>query len=193
MALKSDGNYRLCLDFRKLNSVSKKDTYPLPYMNDILRQLKAAKYISKIDLIVSWAFNQIPLDEVSQKYTAFTVPGRGLFEYKRMPFGLTGAPATFQRLLDRILTPEMRPNVFTYLDNIIVVCTASEEYLRCLDKVHERIAKLGLTINPDKSDFCCNEVKYLGFVVNKVGLKVNPDEVGPIASYPIPRSLKQLH
>ena len=75
-----------------------------------------------------------------------------------MPFGLTGAPATFQRLIDRILTPEMRPNVFTYFGDIIVVSETFEEHLRWLDKVLERIAKSGLTINPDKSDFCCNEV-----------------------------------
>ena len=119
MAKKPECKYRLCLDFRKLNAISKKDAYPLPYMTDILRQLKAVKYISKIDL--RSAFNQIPLEKNSRSYTAFTVPGRGLFEFKRMPFGLSGAAATFQRLIDKVITPEMRPNVFSYLDDIIIV------------------------------------------------------------------------
>ena len=86
----------------------------------------------------------------------------------------------------------MRPNVFTYLDDIIVVSETFDEHLKWLDKVLERIAKSGLTINQDKSDFSCNGVKYLGFVVNKEGLKVDPDKVEPIASYPVPRSVNQL-
>jgi len=99
MIRKPNGTYRFCLDFRKLNSVSKKDAYPLPYMNAILDKLRSARYISTIDL--SQAYFQIPLEKNSRKLTAFTVPGKGLFHFTRMPYGLTGAPATFQRLLDR--------------------------------------------------------------------------------------------
>ena len=84
MAKKANGGFQLCLDFRKLNAVSKKDAYPIPYMSDILKQLEASKYISTIDL--SSAFNQIPLDEAYQEYTAFTVLGRRLFQFVWMPF-----------------------------------------------------------------------------------------------------------
>ena len=100
MAKKANSSYRLCLDFRKLNAVSKKNAYPIPYMSDILKQQKASKYISTIDL--SSTFNQILLDEAFQEYTAFTVPGRGLFQFVRMPFRLSNAPATFQRLIDGV-------------------------------------------------------------------------------------------
>jgi hypothetical protein len=86
-------SYRFCLDFRKLNSVSKKDAYPLPYMNAILDKLRAARYISTIDL--SQAYFQIPLEKNSHELTAFTVQDKGLFYFTRMPYGLTGAPATF--------------------------------------------------------------------------------------------------
>ena len=131
MAKGANGGYRLCLDFRKLNAVSKKDAYPIPYMSDILKQLKASKYISTIDL--SSAFNQIPLDEACQEYTAFTAPGRGLFQFVRMPFGLSNAPATFQRLIDRVIGPELRPHAFCYLDDIIVVTEIFEEHLKWLE------------------------------------------------------------
>ena len=159
-------------------------------MTDILRQLKAAKYIYKIDL--SSAYNQIPLEKNSQSYTVFTVPGRGLFEFKRMPFRLTGAPATFQRLIDKVITPEMRPNVFSYLDDIIIVTETFDEHLIWLSRVLDRIIDSCLTINPDKSEFCCSEVKYLGFVVNRDGLKVDEDKVAPIVNYPVPKTVKQL-
>ena len=126
MAKKANGGYRFCLDFRKLNTVSKKDAYPIPYMSDILKQLKVSKYISTIDL--SCAFNQIPLDEACQEYTTFTVPSRGLFQFVRMPFGLWNALATFQRLIDRVIGPELRPHAFFYLDDIIVVTETFEEH-----------------------------------------------------------------
>ena len=99
--IKRNGKYRFCLDFRKVNSVTKKDAYPLPFMNTILSRLRSARYISTLDL--RKAFHNIPLTPESRPITAFTVPGRGLFQFKKMPFGLTGAPSCFQRLIDKIM------------------------------------------------------------------------------------------
>ncbi|XP_011701743.1 PREDICTED: uncharacterized protein LOC105458270 [Wasmannia auropunctata] len=141
MVKKPNGSYRFCLDFRKLNSASKKDAYPLPYMNAILDKLRAARYISTIDL--SQAYFQIPLEINSRELTAFTVPGKGLFHFTRMPYGLTGAPATFQRLLDRLIGPEMEPHAFAYLDDIVVVTPTFEEHIKWLKKVFERIREAG--------------------------------------------------
>ena len=190
MAKKANGGYRLCLDFRKLNAVSKKDAYPIPYMSDILKQLKASKYISTTDL--SSAFNPIPLDEACQEYTAFTVPGRGLFQFVRMPFGLSNAPATFQRLIDRVIGPELRPHAFCYLDDIIVVTETFEEHLKWLEAALDKTTQANLTVNPEKCEFCRSEVKYLGYVVNRKGLSVNPEKTEPILSYPDPKNIKQL-
>ena len=153
MARKPDGGYRFCLDFRKFNSVTLKDAYPLPRMSGILDKLRSAKYISKIDRLKG--FHQIPLEKKSRDKIAFTVPGRGLFQFKCMPFGLTNAPATFQRLLDRIIGPEMEPHVFAYLDDIIIVTETFEEHLEWLSKVLNKIKAAGLEINKDKSEFCC--------------------------------------
>ena len=189
MARKPDGNYRFCLDFRKLNSVTVKDAYPLPQMNGILDKLRSAKYISKIDLLKG--FHQIPLEKNSRDKTAFTVPGRGLFQFKRMPFGLTNAPATFQRLLDRIIGPEMEPHAFAYLDDIIVTETFGE-HLKWLSKVLQKIKAAGLEINRDKCEFCCPQVHYLGFLVNENGLQTDPDKIDPIIKYPVPSNVKDL-
>jgi len=190
MIKKPNGTYRFCLDFRKLNNVSKKDAYPLPYMNAILDKLRAARYISTIDL--SQAYFQIPLENNSRELTAFTVPGKGLFHFKRMPYGLTGAPATFQRLLDRLIGPEMEPHAFAYLDDIVIVTRSFDEHLVWLKRVLDKIKAAGLTINPEKSKFCRSQVKYLGFLVQQEGLRVDPDKTAPIIEYPPPKNIKQL-
>jgi len=190
MVKKPNGKYRFCLDFRKVNGVSKKDAYPLPNMNGILDKLRSARYISTIDL--SQAYFQIPLAKDSREITAFSVPGKGLYHFTRMPYGLTGAPATFQRLLDKLIGPEMEPHAFAYLDDIVVVTSTFEEHLEWLDRVLSRISAAELTINPEKCEFCRSQVRYLGFIVQRDGLTVDSDKVKPILEYPAPRNLKQL-
>ena len=182
--------YRVCLDFRKVNEVAKKDAYPLPHMDTILSKLRSAKYITTID--PSKAFHQIPLARNKREYTAFTVPGRGLLHYKRMPFGLSGAPATFQRLMDRLIGPELEPHVFTYLDDIIVVIKRFEEHLKWLGNVLTILKEAGFTVNQEKSHFCCSKVRYLGYIVNEHGLQVDPDKVHSIKEYQVPKTIKHL-
>lgn len=190
MVKKPNGKYRFCLDFRRVNGVSKKDAYPLPNMNGILDKLRSARYISTIDL--SQAYFQIPLAKESREITAFSVPGKGLYHFTRMPYGLTGAPATFQRLLDRLIGPEMEPHVFAYLDDIVIVTPTFEEHISWLKKVLDKINTAGLTVNPDKCEFCRSQVRYLGFIVQREGLTVDPEKTRPILEYPAPRNIRQL-
>jgi Reverse transcriptase (RNA-dependent DNA polymerase)/Retroviral aspartyl protease len=120
MVRKGDG-YRMTIDFRKVNSVSRKDSYPMPNLNSLQDSLRQARYLSKLDLCQ--AFLQVPLeDEHSRDVTSFIVPGRGLFRYRVMPFGLSNSPATFQRLADSNFGPELYPNVIVFLDDILI-CT----------------------------------------------------------------------
>ncbi|KMQ92870.1 reverse ribonuclease integrase [Lasius niger] len=165
-------------------------TYPLPNMNGILDKLRSARYISTIDL--SQAYFQIPLAKESREITVFSVPGKGLYHFTRMPYELTEAPATFQRLLDKLIGPEMEPHAFAYLDDIVIVMPTFEEHLTWLDRVLSKIFAAGLTINPDKCEFCRSQVRYLGFIVQKEGLTVDPEKARPILEYPAPRNIKQL-
>ncbi|CAB0031260.1 unnamed protein product [Trichogramma brassicae] len=190
MVRKANGSYRLCIDYRKLNAVTKVSAYPIPNMDIILRKLQSAKFITTLDL--SAAFHQVPMSAGSEKYTAFTVPGLGLFEWTRMPYGVAGGPATFQELADKIIGPEMEPVAFAYIDDIIIATATYAEHLKWLEHVLKRINQAGLTINRDKSFFCRSEVKYLGVIVDKNGFRPDPDKIAPVTEMTAPKTLKQL-
>lgn len=128
-----DETYRFCVDFRKLNAVTVKDSYPLPYVAHTLDKLKDAKFLSTID--IKSAYWQIKMAKDSKQYTAFTVPNRGLYQFKRLPFGLHNAPATFKRCMDQLLTPALEPNGFVYLDDVVVVTDTFEKHLEILGDV----------------------------------------------------------
>jgi hypothetical protein len=119
LAKKKDGKYPFCIDFRKVNEVTRKDAYSLPFINVILDKLRRARYISTIDL--KSGYWQIPLTPASKPITAITVPSRGLYQFRVMPFGLHSASATFQRLMDGVIGPELDPYCFAYLDDIVVL------------------------------------------------------------------------
>lgn len=162
---KSSGADRLRFDGRKLNSVTIRDAYPLPYISNILDKVRDARFLSSIDL--TSAFWQIPLDESSCAKTAFTVPGRGLYEFTRLPFGISNAPSTLQRLMDRVLGPKSEPKVFVYLDDIIIVTATFSEHLDTLKEVLQRLEAAGLTVNAQKCKFCRASLKFLGFIVDQ--------------------------
>lgn len=189
MVKKPNGDYRMCIDFRVVNSLSKKDAFPLPYMDCILNKLKNARYISTIDL--SNAYHQIKLKKSCREITAFTVPGRGLFQYKRMPMGLSGAGACFQRLIEQVIG-DLEPHAYSYLDDIVLATSTFEEHTKLLRKLLLNIKNAGLTINRTKSKFCRSEVKYLGFLVNEYGLMIDPEKTEAIRSYKRPKTLRQI-
>lgn len=187
---KKDSTYRFCVDFRKVNKVTEKDAYPLPYVSAILDRLRGAKFITSLD--VKTAYWQIPMDEESKQYTAFTIPGRGLFQFTRMPFGLHNAPATWQRLIDQVLGPDLEPYVFVYLDDIIIFADTFEKHLEILTEVMRRLRNAGLALSRDKCHFCQPELKYLGYVVNSQGLLADPEKVTAILNIPTPKNSKEI-
>lgn len=187
---KKDGTKRVCVDFRAVNKVSKKDSYPVPFVSDILDKLRDAKYLTSLD--IKSAYWQVPLSEESKEITAFTVPNRGLWQFKVMPMGLHNSGATWQRLLDRVLSVDLEPYVFCYLDDVIIVTESFEKHLEILDIVFDKLIKAGLTLNKEKCQFCRRELKYLGYVVNGNGLSVDPDKIKAILSIPTPKNQREV-
>ena len=190
MIRKSDGTYRFCVDYRDLNRVTRKDAYPIPSMDSILDKLRRARYLTKIDL--KQAYYQIPMEQSSRKYTAFAVPGLGLWQFKRMPLGLTNAPMTFQRLVDSLFGPEFQPSVFGYLDDIIIATETFEEHVMWIELVLKRLVEANIKVNKEKCEVCCSRVTYLGFLLDEEGLRSDPDKIAPVLEYPAPKNIKQL-
>lgn len=187
---KKDGKSRFCLDSRKLNSVTKKDAYCLPYVSEILDNLKDARYLSSIDL--SKSFWQIPIKKEHREKTAFYVPGRGTFQFKVTAFGLTNAPATQQRLVDSLFGPEFESNVFVFIDDVIIISKTFEEHLSLLLRVLEKLYSANLTINLSKCQFFRSNLRYLGYVVDAKGLRTDPEKVAAILNYPTPTNKKEV-
>ena len=144
---KKDGTHRFCIDYRRLNGITKKDVYPLPRVDDILDTLGDAKYFSSLDL--ASGYWQVMLDPDAQPKTAFTTY-KGLYEFVRMPFGLCNAPATFQRLMQVILSRLEWKCCFVYLDDILIASATFEEHMKHLRMVFTRLRDAGLRLKPSK-------------------------------------------
>lgn len=187
---KANGKVRLCLDARRVNEVTVKDVYPLPHIEGLISRLDKTKYISTIDL--KDAFWQIPLDERSRDKTAFTVPGRPLYQFTVMPFGLCNAPQRMCRLMDKVIPYHLHDRIFVYLDDLLITSATIEEHFSLLKEVARLIDLAGLTINVEKSHFVLREVKYLGFIISDGVLKVDPLKVDAISSFPTPRTVRQV-
>lgn len=187
---KSSGKHRFCIDFRKVNEVTIPDAYPLPFIQGILDKLRGARFLTTLDL--RQGYWQVPLSPESKPITAFTVPGLGLFQFKVMPFGLHAAPATFQRLLDSIIGPELEPNAFCYLDDIIIVSSTFDDHLEHLNMVFQRLVNAGLQLQPEKCVFCRTELKYLGHVVNRQGIQTDPEKIEALLQVEQPTSVKAV-
>ncbi|XP_043064323.1 uncharacterized protein LOC122320261 [Drosophila ficusphila] len=190
IAAKKNGEARMCIDYRQLNENSIPDAYPLPRIHHILERLRNARYISTLDL--KNGYWQIPVAPDSRECTAYTVPGRGLFHWKVMPFGLHSAPATFQRALDTVIGPDMEPHAFAYLDDIIVVGATLSEHVRNLREVFRRLREANLRLNRDKCQFFQRSIKYLGHVISEAGIQTDPDKVAAIRELTPPTNLKEL-
>ena len=185
---KKDGSLRLCVDYRRLNGLSKADAYPMPRVDDLIDRVGNAKFISTLDL-TKWYW-QVPVRESDREKTAFPTP-YGLFLFRRMPFGLQGAPATFQRMIDELLDG-LGQSASAYIDDVIVFSSSWSEHLTHLEEVLRRIQFAGLTVKERKCQFAMQECEYLGHSVGSG--KVCPVElkVQAIRSFEVPKTKTQV-
>ena len=179
---KKDGDIRFCVDYRKLNRVSKFDAYPMPRVEDVLDNVGAAKYISTLDL--AKGYWQIPMAGDSKEKTAFTTPF-GLFEFQVMPFGLHNAPATFQRMMNDVLR-ECFDFCQVYIDDVAVYSTTWEEHVEHLRRVFTCLREANLTLKMAKCQFGRRQVEYLGYVVGNGKVLPNPKKIEAVLHYQQP-------
>ena len=180
---KKDGQVRTCVDYRRLNSVTVKDAFPIPRVQDCLDTVAGAVLFSTMDITA--AYNQIPVRQEDIPKTAFC-SRYGLMEFVTMPFGLATATATFQRAMEIALVGLQWTSCLIYLDDVVVFGNNFEEHLRRLDLVLERIARAGLKLKPKKCHLFQEEVTFLGHVVSKRGVLPNPDNVVKMVNWPVP-------
>ena len=186
---KKDGSHRLCVDYRRLNGVTRKDAYPLPTISSIVGNLGDARYFTTLD--ASKGYLQVRMGERDQCKTAFT-SHRGLFEFTRMPFGLCNAPATFQRLMDRVLGEAKWSYCLCYLDDIVIYSRTFEEHLAHVADVLERVRAAGMTLNPAKAQLAQTRIHLLGFTLGEGSIEPDREKLRAILDFPVPKDVRGL-
>ena len=182
---KKDGQLRICGDYKvTVNQALETEQYPLPKPEDLFATLAGGKKFTKLDL--SHAYLQLPLDEKSRKYVTINTH-RGLYEYTRLPFGISSAPATFQKVMDTIL--QGIPNVICYIDDILVTGADDQTHLRNLAEVLQRLEQHGIKLSKAKCSFMKPSVDYLGHRVDAEGLHTTADQVEALLKAPVPTNV----
>ena len=181
---KKDGSLRFCIDFRRLNALTVKDSHPLPCICETLESLAGAAHYSTFDL--NSGFWQVPMDEESKQYTAFTLGSMGLYECESMPFGLCNAPSTFQRLMQNCLGELNLTYCLIYLDDVIVFSEMPEEHLLRMRVIFNCLREHGLKLKPSKYEVFKPEINYLAHHVSQKGVLPSKKNLESIAQCPPP-------
>ena len=188
-ALKKNGGLRFCVDYRKLNALTKKDRYPLPLIEETLARIAGCRYLTKIDIIA--AFNSLRMHPDSEALTTF-ITSMGAYLYKVMPFGLTNGPASWQHYINDILFEYLNDFAQAYMDDILIYSKSLKKHEEHVRKVLSRLREAGLYVDIDKCDFHVQETAFLGVIVSTQGIKMDPRKVQVILDWTRPTTLKQV-
>lgn len=184
---KSDGTMCFCTDFRRVNSVTRLDSFPLPRMDDCIDQVGAAKFVSKFDLLKGYW--QVPLSRCAREIAAFITP-KGLYSYKVMPFGLQNSPATFQRLMNHVVGGMQGCAV--YLDDVVIYSDTWDSHLERMQELFTHLAEARLTVNLAKCEFARATVTYLGRVVGQGQVRPVNAKIQAVEQLPVPTTKKRV-
>ena len=186
---KKDGSTRFCVDYRQLNNITRKDSYPLPNIDETLDSLSGAQYFCALDL--ASGYWQVPLTDSAKEKTAFSTKF-GLYQFNVMPFGLCNAPATFERLMERVLKGHIGNRCLVYLDDIVIYGRTFQETLDNLDEVLTRLQSAGLQCKPAKCSLFRRELMYLGFIISGKSIRPDPSKISAVKKWPVPCNINDV-
>ena len=186
---KKDGSSRFCVDYRKLNNLTLKDSYQLPCIDESLDALRGSKWFSTLDL-QSGSF-QVEMDPADAEKTAFTTIC-GLFQFKVMSFGLCNAPATFERMMEIILAGLHLETCLLYIDDVIIFADSFEQHMEPLSEVLSKLQTAGLKLSPQKCQLFKKQVWFLGHVVSEHGISTDPTKIRAVEQWSAPTDVHQV-
>ena len=189
MVKKKDKSWRFCVDFRHLNAITLKCKYPVPLIDDFLDELGKASWFTSLDLTAG--YHQVKLKPGEAFKTAFQTHS-GHYEFRVMAFGLSGAPATFQKAMNSTLAPLLRKCVLVFFDDILIYSSSYEEHLEHIQQVLQLLQKDQWKVKLSKCAFTQRKVTYLGHVISEQGVATNPSKVTAVLNWPVPENMKEL-
>jgi hypothetical protein len=190
MVLKKEVSWRMCCDFRALNKLTIKDKFPIPVIDDLLDELSGTQFFTKLDL--HSCYHQIRMKDENIPKTTFQTH-EGHYEFLVMPFGLCNAPSTFQSLMNHVFRPFLHNFVLVFFDDILIYSKNWTYHLTHVDRVLHLLSQHQLFLKQSKCAFGASEVEYLGHLVGKDGVRVDPKKIEAMQDWPHPKTLKRLH
>ena len=188
---KPNGTYRFATDFRKLNEVTETMVFPLPRIDDLMDSIGESKATVFSSLDLRSGFHQLKLDPETAHKTGFITP-EAIYQYKRLPFGMKNSTASFQMVMSQVFRSMTYKNVLVYVDDLLVYSKDFGTHLNDLQEVFTRLQKANLKLSPEKCTFAAKTIKFLGHIISKNGISVNPEKTKALVTYPVPKQSKDV-
>ncbi len=187
-AEKPNGGLRFCVDYRRLNHITKRNRYPIPLIDEVLARIQGCKYLTRLDIIA--AFNKLRMHPDSEDFTTF-ITSLGAYKYRVLPFGLTNGPASYQQYMNDILFQYINKFCQVYLDDILVYSNTKKEHVEHVRQILQKLRDAGLQVDILKCEFHVQETKFLGLLVSIDGLRMDPTKIQAVKDWAIPTNLKE--